>query len=226
MVFVDCRVLERKGGTASLIKLLVKEEELLINIVNKAISKLIKSTNIEHINDAFKRIKAITCNGCNLSDFLIDEADCNLHALNSSATPIFDKGIDVVLSPIEPSSTNTKKNKTVCAHSLLMNKVHLELKYLSRVENEVGKEPEINEQVLDKLYELFEEIALGYWSNDQKIQLTKNAVHLMKSLCFIQKHWKVLLRADYPHIPDGEDDFASAKLLNAITGLTPKKKNG
>ena len=42
----------------------------------------------------------------------------------------------------------------------------MELKYLSRVENEVGKEPEINEQVLDKLYELFEEIALGYWSND------------------------------------------------------------
>ena len=70
MVFVDCRVLERKGGTASLIKLLVKEEELLINIVNKAISKLIKSTNIEHINDAFKRIKAVTCNGCNFVDVL------------------------------------------------------------------------------------------------------------------------------------------------------------
>ena len=57
MVFVDCRV----RWTASLVKLMLKEEDLLIVAVNKAISKFIGSTDVEHINEAFKRIKAVTC---------------------------------------------------------------------------------------------------------------------------------------------------------------------
>ena len=181
-------MVERKNATASLVKLMLKEEELLIVAVNKAVSKFIGSTDVKHINDAFKRIKADTCNGCNLSDFLIDESDCNLHALNSKSTPIFDKGIDILLSPIEPSSTNTKKARTVCAHALLMKQVQLELTYVKREEEDAGEEPQINHQTLDKVYELFEEIELGYWSNDQKKQLIKNAEHLMKSLCFVQKY--------------------------------------
>ena len=72
---------------------------------------------------------------------------------------------------------------------------------------------------------MFEKIELGCCSNDQKEQLIKNAGHLMKSLCFIRKYWRVLLRADYPQIPEGEEDFTSSKLLNAITGLTRMKKN-
>ena len=185
MVFVDCRV----RWTASLVKLMLKEEDLLIVAVNKAISKFIGSTDVEHINEAFKRIKAVTCNGCDLSELIIDDPEYNLHAMNSKSTPIFDKGIDILLSPIEPSSTNTKKARTVCAHALLMKQVQLELTYVKREEEDAGdEEPQINHQTLDKVYELFEEIELGYWSNDQKKQLIKNAEHLMKSLCFVQKY--------------------------------------
>ena len=102
---------------------MLKEENLLIVAVNKAISKFIGSTDVEHINEAFKRIKAVTCNGCDLSELIIDDPEYNLHAMNSKSTPIFDKGIDILLSPIEPSSTNTKKARTVCAHALLMKQV-------------------------------------------------------------------------------------------------------
>ena len=73
---------------------------------------------------------------------------------------------------------------------------------------------------------MFEEIELGYSSNDQKVKLEGNAVLLMKSLCYVQKYWKVLFRADYPHIPTGTEGFASSKLLTAlIDGLTRNKKN-
>ena len=225
MVFLDCRLLERKGGTTSLVKLLVKEEDLLIVTVNKAISKFIKSTNVKHVNETFKRIKNVTCNRCSLVDFIIDDNDFNLHALNSHSTPIFDKGIDILLSPIEHSSANAKKAKTICAQAMLMNQVQLELTCCKRIMKDANKEPQIDEKILDRVHEVFEEIELGCWSNDQKEQLIKNAGHLMKSLCFIRKHWRVLLRADYPQIPEGEEDFTSSKLLNAITGLTRMKKN-
>lgn len=72
VVFIDFRLTERKGGTASLVKLVAKEEELLIVTVNKAISKFINNTDAKHVSEAFERIKDVTCNGCSLSDFIID----------------------------------------------------------------------------------------------------------------------------------------------------------
>ena len=58
---------------------------------------------------------------------------------------------------------------------------------------DANKEPQIDEKILDRVCEVFEEIELGCCSNDQKEQLIKNAGHLMKSLCFIRKYWRVLL---------------------------------
>ena len=226
MVFVDCRVYGHKGGTATLVKLFVKEEELLIIVVNKAISDVFNITDTKHINEAFKRTKAVSCNGCPLSDFVIDNPDYNLHAMNSASTPIFDKGIDILLSQIElePITPAPKKQK-ICANALLMKQVHLEMNYLKIKEKVAGVEPEINDQILEQIYEFFEKIDLGYSSNDEEATLVKNAGLLMKSLCFVQKHWKVLLRAEYPHIPSGEEDFASSELLIALGGLTRSKKN-
>ena len=222
VVFIDCRLTERKCGTASLVKLVAKEEELLIVTVNKAISKFINNTDAKHVSEAFKRIKDVTCNDCSLSDFIVDAKEFNLHALNSKSTPIFDKGIDITLTPIKHANTTAKKTK-VCAHSLLMKEVQLELNYCKRDVKDVNKEPEINEKTMDKAHEVFEDVELGCWSNNQKDNLTKNADHLMKGLCFMQKYWKVLLGSECPHIPAG--DFDSSKLLNAIVGLNRKKKN-
>ena len=226
MVFVDCRVYERKGETATLVKLFVKEDELLIIVVNKAISDVFNITDTKHINEAFKRIKAVSCNGCPLSDFVIDNPEYNLHAMNSASTPIFDKGIDILLSQIELEPiTPTPKKQKICANALLMKQVHLEVNYLKIKEKDAGVEPAINDQILEQIYEFFEKIDLGYSSNDEKATLVKNAGLLMRSLCFVQKHWKVLLRAEYPHIPSGEEDFASSELLKALGGLTRSKKN-
>ena len=47
MVFLDCRFIERKGATPSKTKLVVNEEELLINAVKKAVGKFVNGSVIK-----------------------------------------------------------------------------------------------------------------------------------------------------------------------------------
>ena len=167
-----------------------------------------------------------------LVDFTIDDPSATLIAMDSSDTPIFTKGIDIVLSPIETdkeegsTSKATKKTKVVDAHKVMMKQIQLKMDFLKPKEVNIDVEKYINEQILDKIYEVYEEIRLGYSSNDQKMKLEGNAQLLMRSLCYVQRHWKVLFRAEYPHIPTGVEGFESSKLLSALVdGLTRNKKN-
>lgn len=215
MVFLDCRFIERKGATPSKTKLVVNEEELLINAVKKAVGKFVNGTATEDVEGVFNRITSVMCNGSNLTEFMIDDPDFTLHGMNSTDTPIFKMGIDIALKSVEPESTTTKKKtKIVDAQALLMKEVQLDLRYLEMKEMDIDKEREINEQVLAKVYEVFKEVELGYHSNDQKEMLLTNAEKLKNTLCFVQKHWKVLLHAAYPHIPT--EDFKYSRILNAL----------
>ena len=201
----------------------VNEEELLINAVKKAVGKYNNGTATEDIDNVFNRIKSVTCNGSDLTDFIIDDPDYKLHTMNSTNTPIFKKGIDILLTLVEPApTTTTKKTKLIDARAVLMKEVQSDLRYLTMKEEDIDKEPEVDEQVLASLYGLFKEIEVRYCSNDQKEKLSTNAGHIKNALCFVQKHWKVLLCAEYPHIPT--DDYKSSKLLNALTDLNRTKK--
>ena len=60
-------------------------------------------------------------------------------------------------------------------------------------EADVDVEPEIQDKMKLNLYSLFEEIYLGYCDSGQEATLKTNTGHLQSTLCFIQKHWKVLL---------------------------------
>ena len=100
----------------------------------------------------------------------------------------------------------------------------MDLRYLEMKELDIDKEREINEQVLAEVYEVFKEVELGYHSNDQKEMLITNAEKLKNTLCFVQKYWKVLLHAEYPHIPT--EGFKYSRLLNtlAVADLNRSKK--
>ena len=223
VVFVDCRIIERKGATALKTKLIVNEEELLIKAVRNAVGKYANSTAAEDIDRVFNLIKSVTCDGSDLTDFLIYDTNCNLDAMNSTDTPIFKKGIDILLSPVEPvSSTTTKKTKLINPLAVIMKDVQLKLYYLKIDEEDMDVEPEVDEQIRANLYKLLEEIDVGYCSNDQKKQLVTNTLHIKNALCFVQKHWKVLLHAEYPHIPT--DEYKSSELLNILTDLNRTKK--
>ena len=183
----------------------------------------VNSTATEDVDNAFNRVKSVTCNGSDLTDFVIDDHNCYLGAMNSPDTPIFKMGIDILLTPVETTpDTTTKKTKLINPLAVLMKEVQLELRYLELTEKDVDKEPEVDEQILAKLYGLFMEMEVGYYNNDQEEKLIKNAGHLKNTLCFVQKYWKVLIRAEYPHIPTG--DYKSSMLLNAITDLERTKK--
>ena len=234
MLFLDCRITDRKGRSPALTKLMVNEEELLINAVKKAIGKFIRANhnNSEEVDDAFNRLKDVLCNGCSLIDFAIDDISATLTAMDSGDTPIFRKGIDILLSSTETdegegaTAKPTKKTKVIDAHKLLMKQIRLKMDFLKPKEGMMHAKKYINEQILDKTYEVFEEIELGYSSNDQKVKLKVNAELLMQSLCYVERHWKVLFRADYPHIPTGSEGFESSKLLTSLVdGLTRNKKN-
>ena len=136
--------------------------------------------------------------------------------------------MDIILSPIVNKngvSENVSKKAKVSIADVLMKKVILE-KSMSFLQWEIDIDlvPEINEQVTEKLYFLFEEIDLGYCDPGQKNKLKTNAGHLNGTLCFVQKFWKVLFRAEFPRIPDGDEEFASSKLLTALCTTTQKKQ--
>ena len=106
-----------------------------------------------------------------------------------------------------------------------MGRVLLNMQYLL-YERDVDKHQEIDEQLMEKLYSIYIEIELGYYDPRQKAQLETNTRHIKNVLCFIQKHWKVLMRADFPTIPDADsEDFVSSEVVCALVKITRKKEN-
>ena len=189
----------------------------------------IESVEVENaeVEKAFKCVKSVSCNQSDLTEFITNPA-ASLEALNSPDTPLFKLGMDIILSPIVNKngvSENVSKKAKVSIADVLMKKVILE-KSMSFLQWEIDIDlvPEINEQITEKLYSLFEEIDLGYCDPDQKNKLETNAGHLNGTLCFVQKFWKVLFRAEFPRIPDGDEEFASSKLLTALCTTTRKKQ--
>ena len=95
------------------------------------------------------------------------------------------------------------------------------------VERDLDVIPEINAQILDYVaHKFFEDVDIGYIDNHQKAVLETNTRHIMKSLCFVQRHWKVLLRQEFPIIPNNADESASySKLLKEVAKAVRTKKN-
>lgn len=232
VVFIGCRLTERKGGSALKAKLPAKKDDLLIDLVKKALRRFrkkdagLESMQVEdaEVEKAFLRVTSVSCDGCDLTDLVRDPA-ASLEALNSHDTPLFSSGIDIFLPPLvtDNSTERVKKKPKICSFDVLMRRVLLEesMEFL-QWETDIDGVPEISEQIMTKLYSLFEDIDLGYCDDGQKQTLKKNAGHLKNTLCFIQKFWKVLLRADFPRVPD-TDDFATSKLITALTTTTRKK---
>jgi hypothetical protein len=166
------------------------------------------------VDKAFCCVSSVSCDGYVITDLLKDPA-ATLEALNSSDTPIFLSGIDIHL--LLKSTGNAKKKAKRCAHDVLMENVVIE-KDLSFLKCEVDtneEHPLIHLQIQQQLYSLFKEIDLGYCGGGEHDVLKGNVELLQNLLCFIQKYWKVLLRADLPRIPD-TDDYPSSKLLTGL----------
>ena len=231
MVFIGCRLTDRKGGSVWKAKLSAnKEVNLLSNFVRRGIRRFrkkevgVESAEEEDaaVEDTLSRVSSVSCDGYDLTDLLKDPT-ATLDALNSSDTPIFASGIDIRL--LLNFTGNAKKKAKVCAYDVLLGNVDLgkDIPFL-KCEIDMDEEnPLLHHQIQQRLYSLFEDIDLGYCDDGERVALKGNAEQLQSTLCFIQKYWKALLRADFPCIPD-TDDYPSSKLLTVLT-TTIRHKN-
>mmetsp|Transcript_516 Transcript_516/g.1047 ORF Transcript_516/g.1047 Transcript_516/m.1047 type:complete len:309 (-) Transcript_516:517-1443(-) len=105
-----------------------------------------------------------------------------------------------------------------------MGKKLLGIKYL-QCSHDIDSTQEIDQQILERIYTYYEEISLGYKDPGQKAKLISNGNTIRNTLCFVQKHWKTLLRVEFPNIPDGADEFLNSKLLEALCSTVRNKKN-
>ena len=202
-----------------------KDENLLV--VTKDAMKQALDIKEEDLESESEWIKAISCKSCDLTA-LISHPRSTMGNLDSMESPIFRHGVDVILPPIvyelSAPAPSSKKAKTKSAIDVLLGRAVLKLKYL-QYEWNVDKPQEIDEQCKEKVYEIYEAIGLGHDIPRQKKQLETNAMHVKNAMCFIQKHWKVLVRAEYPNIPDSGEDFIQSKVLITLAETSCKKKS-
>ena len=113
MVFVDCRLIERKGGKVFKKKVLAIPEHLLGTIVKKSIDAFLGKDDRTILDDcvdgAMKRIQSISCNDSDITEY-VDEP---IRDLDSTDSPIFKSGLDIVLSPYQSCNKchNNQKSK-------------------------------------------------------------------------------------------------------------------
>ena len=237
VVFIGCRLTERKGGPTWKAKLPAKKEEnyLLSDFVKSGIRRFRKKDEgVESIleedaavDEAFSRVTSVSCDGYDLTDLLHDPA-ASLEALNSRDSPIFAAGISIHLPPAPTSTRNAQKKSKTCAIDVMLGNVahpslDKDMQFLEYVINADDGVPDINLQIQERIYSTFVEIDLGYLDGRQQDALKGNAELLQNTLCFIQKYWKVLLRADFPHIPDS-NGYQSSKLLAGLSTTIRQKK--
>ena len=172
------------------------------------------------------RVKSAKCNNVELFKYF-DREDITVHNLDSATTPIVRKGLKFVLSPEDEGDLggdeggepgNVQKPKAVRKlDDVLLGRDPASVKYMEFVPR-AGNNT-IDKQIKEQLYNLCENIKLGYCNTDQKFQLAANLQKLETVLCAVEMHWHKLLRADFPHVPEG--DYKSSKLLEAV-GMTSR----
>ena len=162
MVFVDWRLIERKGVNVYKKKVLSRPGHLL-GTVMKEIHQHIPEKYSPIILDicvdrAVKCIKSISCNDSGIVEYVGEP----IKDLDSTDSPTFISGLGIVLSPVKPAinATTTEKARTSFVE-VLMKKVILNMKYLE-YKTDIDEVTRINKQIIHKLYGDFEGIELGY----------------------------------------------------------------
>ena len=86
-------------------------------------------------------------------------------------------------------SKNPKKSNT----NVLMGRAVTDMRYLKSEVN-LQKEMDMQKQVLATLYVTWKEYGLGFCDGNQETQLSANTFKIRDTLCFVQKHWRVIVR--------------------------------
>jgi len=204
-------------------KIAAEEDEPFRTVVERALKKYLDaSESNETAANAMGKIQSLLHHDYDMMDMLIDSS-ATMKAMDSDETPLT-KGFDIVLKRLggltqtNSTTVNGKKN----AFSILQKKAAVNVRYLKVKETEGDSDEgmDLSAQLVIGMYTLLQnEFELGYQDTQQKEQLSGNVEKLKNALCFLERHWKALLHADFPNIPqDAEDNLASSKILLATAG--------
>ena len=106
---------------------------------------------------------------------------------------------------------------------MLQKQTAVNIRCLTVKEKDADSEDEmdLSDQLVFGLHALLQnEFELGHRDEKQKEQLSGNVEKLKNELCFVQRHWKVLSHADFPHLPqDFDDKVVTSKIILATAGM-------
>jgi hypothetical protein len=123
VVFVDVRFYEDKRGINDIryrAKVASSTAHQLNDVIKKAAGSLVKhiseggeddTVGDDAVDSVLKRIKKVSCNGMDLSDF-VNDPSATLQLLNSNDSPIFTKGLDIHLPKDINNSSEPPTKKT------------------------------------------------------------------------------------------------------------------
>lgn len=205
------------------------ETDLLPTVVKRGVKKLLDREGINSTDDAVDaavgRIESITTNtsdpgACELIEFLKEPE--MLRDLDTDDTPIISKGMDILLPDeiidVDAAPEPAQKKQKISAFDVMTGKTDKKGVEYIQYETEIDREEEdISYQILHRLYDHLKEIGLGYRDQKQHVKLKSNMQKIKNTLCFVQKYWKVLLRAEFPVLKQGvNDDFSTSKFLEKL----------
>jgi len=193
------------------VKAIKGRDELFKNVITYAIRKWLEkrlkasggdpiAVSDDDVDIALGKVISIECNGSDLTDEF-EDADATLGEMDSPRTPI-SEGFDVIVKwtlADKKTSEPAKKKYKYGAHDVLLKKVAMDMKYLEKV-IDPDVDEKIDGQIITFLYSFFAEKNMGYVSPQQKKQLRTNSMKLKNVMCFIEKHWKLLMLAEFPVI--------------------------
>ena len=194
------------------VKIVIKGTEITLR---DAISQLFdkKDSNLSITN-----IASVKCNNVDIFDLI----DCELELANDDTTRIFEMPITISMKAV---SVQDSPKQVINASSLMMRnankKEYLEfipvaLPFVqSSVLNVISIENEeealstlrdasannIQKQIKELINVALYQLGMGYTDDDSKRSLVTFANSLSNVLCFIHKHWKALMRKDFPSLP-------------------------
>ncbi len=162
------------------------------------------------------RIKSVHCVASplmNLLKFAQGSSTFPTRRLNSKSCPIIANGLNIHLSPeTEKDAGNQEKDLPSATDRLMGNSEPEDVMFLKW--EEVPK-PDFGDQIRKELYHRLESIEVGYFNISQRECLKKNIYQLSNVLCFVEKHWRKIINADFPTIPAGK--CSDSMLLEVVS---------
>jgi len=157
----------------------------------------------------------------NILKFVKGSSTVMTKQLDSMSYPFFFKGpkIEIATEHVNPRPSLSAAVLPSALDRMMGTSEPTSVRYLKW---DAVQDPKIDDQIREWLYQVAEAGELRYFNISQRKCLKDNLYNLSDIVCFIGKHWKKLLNANFPSIPSRT---CSDSLLLEIVGQGSPKQS-